>query len=96
VEFCFKFESSLAYFSFSQSFKFLYFHYWDMIAHMPVEYTVLKYCTARNYVRDLEVVLVDGTIIHTGSIMLKSAAGYDLTHFIIVSERMLGIVTKAA
>jgi glycolate oxidase len=43
------------------------------------------------------VVLADGAIIYTGSIMLKSAACYDLLHVIIIgSECMLGIVTKAA
>jgi glycolate oxidase len=42
------------------------------------------------------VVPADGAIIYTGSIMLKSAACYDLMHFIIGPECILGIVTKAA
>jgi len=66
-----------------------------MIAYNASGMRCVKYGTTRNYVRDLEVVLADGTIIHTGSKMLKSAAGYDLTQLIIGSEGTLGIVTKA-
>lgn len=66
-----------------------------MIASNSSGMRCVKYGTTRNYVRDLEVVLADGTIIHTGSKMLKSAAGYDLTQLIIGSEGTLGIVTKA-
>jgi glycolate oxidase len=54
----------------------------------------VKYGTTRNYVLDLEVVLADGRIINTGSKMLKSAAGYDLTRLMIGSEGTLGIITK--
>ena len=67
-----------------------------MIAYNASGMRCVKYGTTRNYVRDLEVVLADGTIIHTGSKMLKSAAGYDLTQLIIGSEGTLGIVTKAS
>jgi glycolate oxidase len=66
-----------------------------MIAYNASGMRCVKYGTTRNYVRDLEVVLADGTIIHTGSKMLKSAAGYDLTQLIIGSEGTLGIVTEA-
>jgi glycolate oxidase len=54
----------------------------------------VKYGTTRSYVLDLEVVLADGRIINTGSKMLKSAAGYDLTRLMIGSEGTLGIITK--
>ena len=66
-----------------------------MIAYNASGMRCVKYGTTRNYVRDLEVVLAEGTVIHTGSKMLKSAAGYDLTQLMIGSEGTLGIVTKA-
>jgi glycolate oxidase len=56
-----------------------------MIAYNASGMRCVKYGTTRNYVRDLEVVLADGTIVHTGSKMLKSG-----------SEGTLGIVTKAS
>ena len=55
----------------------------------------VKYGTTKNYVLDLEVVLADGTVIHTGSNCLKSSSGYDLSRLFVGSEGTLGIITKA-
>lgn len=54
----------------------------------------LKYGVTRDYVLALEVVLPDGSIIHTGAKTLKSVAGYDLTGIMVGSEGTLGIFTK--
>lgn len=55
----------------------------------------VKYGTCRNYVLDLEVVLADGSIINTGSRMMKSSSGYDLNRLMVGAEGTLGIITKA-
>lgn len=55
----------------------------------------IKYGTTRNYVLDLEVVMADGRIVHTGSKTLKTASGYDLNNLLIGSEGTLGIITQA-
>jgi glycolate oxidase len=54
----------------------------------------LKYGTTKHYVLGLEIVLADGRIIHTGSILGKTSAGYDLTHLFTNAEGTLGIITK--
>lgn len=55
----------------------------------------VKYGVTRDYVRALEVVLADGTILHLGGKVAKNSSGYDLKDMIIGSEGTLAIVTKA-
>jgi len=66
-----------------------------MISYNSSGMRSVKYGTTRSYVLDLEVVLADGKVIHTGSRNLKSAAGYDLTRLFVGSEGTLGIITRA-
>ncbi len=54
----------------------------------------LKYGTTKHYVLGLEVVLADGRIINTGSVLGKTSSGYDLTQLFTNAEGTLGIITK--
>ncbi|MBF0456397.1 MAG: FAD-binding protein [Nitrospirae bacterium] len=54
----------------------------------------LKYGVTRDYVMQLEAVLPDGRIIHTGVQTKKSVVGYDLTRLLVGSEGTLAIITK--
>ena len=54
----------------------------------------LKYGTTKHYVLGLEVVLANGKIINTGSVLGKTSAGYDLTHLFTNAEGTLGVITK--
>ena len=55
----------------------------------------VKYGVTRDYVRGLEVVLADGTIMEIGGKVVKNSSGYSLKDLIVGSEGTLGIVTKA-
>lgn len=55
----------------------------------------VKYGVTRDYVRGLEVVLADGTIMELGGKIVKNSSGYSLKDFICGSEGTLAIVTKA-
>ncbi|WP_349728500.1 FAD-binding oxidoreductase [Peribacillus frigoritolerans] len=56
--------------------------------------TSVKYGVMRDQVRDLEVVLADGSIIHTGNLAAKSSSGYHLNGIFVGSEGTLGCFTE--
>ena len=55
----------------------------------------LKYGTTKDYILGLTVVLADGTILKTGSNLIKDVSGYNLTSLFVGSEGTLGIVCDA-
>jgi glycolate oxidase len=66
------------------------------IASHGVGYGSIKHGSILNIVRDLEIILSDGSVVHTGFKDVPSyATGYDLTHLLIGSEGTLAIITEA-
>jgi glycolate oxidase len=54
-----------------------------------------KYGVTKESVLGLTVVLADGSLLTTGGLTMKKAAGYDLTALMVGSEGTLGIVVEA-
>lgn len=55
--------------------------------------SAVKYGVTRDYVRGLEVVTVDGTVMQLGGKVAKNTSGYSLKDLIIGSEGTLAVVT---
>lgn len=54
----------------------------------------IKYGVTRDYVMELEIVLIDGTVMNVGGKTHKRVVGYNLKDLIVGSEGTLAIVTK--
>ncbi|WP_298467030.1 FAD-linked oxidase C-terminal domain-containing protein [uncultured Psychrobacillus sp.] len=65
-----------------------------MVANNASGTTAVRYGSMRDQILDLEVVLANGTVIHTGSKAKKSSSGYNLNGIMAGSEGTLGVITK--
>ena len=54
----------------------------------------VKYGVTRDYVKGMEVVLADGSIVEFGGKIAKNSSGYSLKDLMIGSEGTLGVITK--
>lgn len=54
----------------------------------------VKYGVTRDYIRGLEVVLPNGTVLNLGGKMVKNSSGYSIKDLICGSEGTLAIITK--
>lgn len=66
-----------------------------MISNNSSGSRAVKYGVTRDYVKQLEVVLADGTITKLGTRATKTSSGYDLLDLVIGSEGTLCIITAA-
>lgn len=66
-----------------------------MIATGASGTTAVRYGTMRENLLQVQAVLADGAIIHTGTKALKNSAGYDLMGLLCGSEGTLGVITQA-
>ena len=55
----------------------------------------VKYGVTRDYVKGLEVVLPNGTVVNLGGKVVKNSTGYALKDLMVGSEGTLGLITKA-
>lgn len=55
----------------------------------------VKYGVTRDYVRGLEVVLPNGTVVEFGGKVVKNSTGYAMKDLMVGSEGTLGLITKA-
>jgi glycolate oxidase subunit GlcD len=65
-----------------------------MVSTNASGHRAVKYGTTRDYIKGLQVVLSDGTVIKTGTLAPKSSLGYDLTRLFSSAEGTLGIITE--
>ena len=54
----------------------------------------VRYGTMAENIKNVTVVLADGSVVQTAQRARKSAAGYDLTHLLIGAEGTLGVITE--